>query len=201
LIEIFFAIRYISNRESEARAKTYAEYFAKTHEEWAKIIKKHYPRRRIRTPGFHKKVLQVAKNYKSRYQWTDLRGQTKVMALEDDTYEVDSKGRPVRQEFDYEVIYWWTSQFVHATVVSLRSHGTEPGEIFRVRARIEEDEERAIDSLFNVLLFLSKIFICAFRGLRQEPPEKILTQIRELISSYASIRRRRPRKKRRQRIV
>jgi hypothetical protein len=201
LIEIFFAVRYISNRDSEARAKTYAEYFAKAHEEWAKIIKKHYPRRRIETPGFHRKALQVAKNYKSRHQWTDLRGQAKVMALEDDTHEFDSKGQPVRQEFDYEVIYWWASQFVHATVVSLQSHATEPGETFRVRARIEEDGERATDALFNVLVFLSKIFICAFRGLRQEPPLKILSQIRELISAYAAIRKRRRRRKGRAKVV
>jgi hypothetical protein len=36
LIDIYFTIRYVSNRETEARAKKFAEFYAKDHEGWTK---------------------------------------------------------------------------------------------------------------------------------------------------------------------
>jgi hypothetical protein len=185
LIEIFFNVRYISNKDTEARAAKYVGYFAKTHEGWTKIIQKHYPERKeMPMPNFHERAMEVAKEYKSPHNWTGLGGQVKEMAFEEDTYEKDPSGLPVKQEFDYEVIYWWTSQFVHGTILSLAGHEIEPGGVFQIRGRMEAESDRGSDALFNVLVYLSKILICAFRGMNAEQPEGVLTEIRELVTSF-----------------
>ena len=187
LVEIFFNVRYISNKDTEGRAERYVGYFAKTHESWMSIIQKHYPEKKgMPMPGFHERAMEMAKEYKSPHNWTGLGGQVKEMALEEDTYEVGANGQPVKQEFDYEVIYWWTSQFVHGTILSLAGHEMEPGGGFRIRGRMEAESGRASDALFNVLMYLSKIFICACRGMRAEQPEELLSEIRQLVSSFTN---------------
>jgi hypothetical protein len=45
LIEIYFCVRYISNKDTEARAATYANYHARVRQEWQTIIMKYYPNR------------------------------------------------------------------------------------------------------------------------------------------------------------
>jgi len=185
LVEIFFNVRYISNKETEDRAKRYVGYFTKTHESWMTIIQRYYPEKQsMPMPDFHEHAMEMAKQYKSPHNWTGLGGQVKEMALEEDTYEVDSKGEPVKQIFDYEVIYWWTSQFVHRTILSLAGHEMEPGGVFRIRGRMEAERGRTTDALSNVLIFLSKIFICACRGMQADQPEELLSEITQLVSSF-----------------
>jgi len=185
LIDIFLTIRYISNRDTEVRAKQFAEFYAKDHEGWTKVIQKFYPAMTIPGGEFHENSLEIAKGYKSAHQWTGLGDQTKQMALEKDSYEFRPTGDPLNCEFDYEAIYKWTSFFVHATVSSLESHLTEAAEPFRVRARIGLEQGRGETALFNVLAYLSKSFVCAFRAMRQEQPEEILTDMRKLMEPSA----------------
>lgn len=186
LVDIFLTVRYISNRNTEARAETYVNYFAKTHEGWTKIIENHFPEQKsLPKPSFHDEAMEIARGFKG-HEWSGLRGQTKMMALEEDTYELNDKGEPVKQDFDYEVIYWWTSHYVHGTIACLRGHEMEPGNVFRIRANMDKDSERSFDALFNTLIFLSKIFICALRGMRADQPEELLTEVGELAKQFAT---------------
>jgi hypothetical protein len=108
------------------------------------------------------------------------------MAMEPDTYEVDGQGNPITQDFDYEYVYSQTSHFVHATIISLMGHGVNAGEQFRVRANISQQADRGNQALFNVLVFISKAFVCAFRGLQDDQPEDILQEISAIASAYAA---------------
>jgi len=191
LIDIFLSVRYVSNRDTEARAKTYVDYFAKTHEGWMKMIEKHFPHHKnLPMPAFHDRAMETAKQFKG-HEWTGLRGQTKIMAFEEDSYEIDAKGQPVKQEFDYDVPYWWTSQYVHATIASLAEHEIEPGRVFRVRSQTRRDTERGYDALFNTAIFLHKIFICAFRGMNSDLPEDLMIELGELVRRFAAAKPRR----------
>lgn len=181
LIDIYFTIRYISNRDTEARAKQFAEFFAKDHEGWTKIIQKFYPAATISASEFHKDSLELAKKYRSAHQWTGLGDQTRQMAIEDSTYEFSESGKPLTCEFDYEAIYKWTSFFVHATVSCLDSHLTESRGTFRVRARPQLEYAHGQKALFNVLAYLSKSFVCAFRAMLYDQPDDILSDIRKLM--------------------
>jgi hypothetical protein len=108
---------------------------------------------------------------------------TRSLAIEPDKYEFDAAGNGTTAEFDYEVLFKWTSHFVHSTVSALESHVVERGDTFKVRASWIPDR-RAENSLFNVLAFVSKTFICGFRALRQEQPEEILQELHRLMQSY-----------------
>ena len=127
----------------------------------------------------------MARTFALANEWTGVRGQARMMAMEPVAYEVDGDGKPISCEFDYEVIYKWTSYFVHATVSCLEGHFVEAGETFRVYPRQEFEQGRADDALFNLVAYLHKTFVYAFRALKQEPPDELLAELHELLKSYA----------------
>jgi hypothetical protein len=129
-------------------------------------------------------VLDVAKEFKSKAHWTGSGGQAKLMALEEDTVEVNEQGQPFKSEFDYDALYFWTSHFVHVSVVGIEGHASSPGEVFKVRARGWADADREKDSLFNIAVFLCKTFVCALRAMNEEQPEA-LEKLHKLISKFA----------------
>jgi hypothetical protein len=72
LIDIFMNVRYISNKDTESRAKKYAEYIAKTQEELIRLSHKHYPTK-VSHPKLDEKVSAIAKEYRSAHRWTETR--------------------------------------------------------------------------------------------------------------------------------
>src|SRR5262249_17045808 len=87
LIEIYFSIRYISNQDTEARAKTYADYHARVRQEWQTIIMKFYPKTPAHAITLDEDVVETAKAFKHKGHWTGHGGQAKLMALEEDSIE------------------------------------------------------------------------------------------------------------------
>ena len=183
LIDIYLTVRYISNKNTEIRAQRFAEFFMKNHESWAVIIPKFYPQASIADTREHRLFLETAKKYKNPHDWSGEPLKTKSLALEPDTYEFDATGKGTTAEFDYEIMFKWTSHFVHSTVSALESHLVERGDTFKIRGRWGMRRGRS-HSPFNVLAFVSKTFICGFRALRQDQPEKILQQMHRLMQTY-----------------
>ncbi len=189
LVDMYFGVRYMSNQHTDERITTYVEYEARVHEEWLKIAREHFPNKKIALPIFHEELMEMAKQFKNKHQWTKHGGQAAFMALEKDTREKDEKGDPFTAKFDYDVIYFWTSQYVHATIKALDGHACIPGTIFRVGTRRGVEQAFGPRALFNVLVFLSKLFICGCRVMREEQPEKILLDIQAIMKRHARRRR------------
>ena len=183
LIEIFFCMRYITNKDTEARAETYIKYDARVRVEWKHIIEKHLPKSASQLRKLDDLVLETAKEFKSKAHWTGLGGQAKLMALEEDTVEVDEHGQPLKSEFEYDALYFWTSHYVHATVAGMHGHASVVGEVFKVRARHWRDKELGKDALFNIVMFLLKIFIHALRSMNEEQPTG-LENLQKMISKF-----------------
>jgi Family of unknown function (DUF5677) len=171
LVDIFFCVRYMSNKDTEARVTTYVEYAARVHQEWGNIIAKYFPNKKVTPPPSHSETMEIAKKFTSKHQWTGHGGQAKLMALEEDTFEKDEKGEPSKSEFDYEVHYFWTSQYVHVTIIALEGHTSEPKAVFRVGAGRSVEQGLALHALTNTLAFISKIFISGCRVMHEEQPE------------------------------
>jgi Family of unknown function (DUF5677) len=174
LIEIFFCMRYISNKDTETRAETYVNYSARVRLEWKNVILKHFPQTPPHVLNLDAEVLERAKGFKNRAHWTGHGGQAKLMALEEDTVEVDEQGLPFKSEFDYDALYFWTSQFVHATVDGITGHAGTRGEVFKVRARMHVEKRLGRLSIFNMLVFLCKTFVHACRAMNEEQPRALL---------------------------
>jgi hypothetical protein len=191
LVDIYFCVRYMSNKDTEARITTYVEYWARVHEEWGNIIAKYFPKTKLKHPSWHDEVIELAKKFRSKHQWTGHGGQARLMALEEDTRELDEEGKPFKSDFDYDVIYFSTSHYVHVTVIALEGHASERGEVFRVRARQWIDQRRGDEALFNTLGFLSRIIICGCRVMREEQPEEILHDMNALMKNFADKKKKR----------
>src|SRR5258708_658627 len=174
LIDIFFCVRYMSNKDTEKRAITYAQYEARIQQEWVSINNKYFPNRPLKLASFHEEAMKIAVTFKSKHQWTGHGGQAKMMALEPDRFEKNEQGEPITGEFDYDAFYFWTSHYVHATVKAIEAHAVEPGEVFRIPSRISDEKDYSRLALFNVLVYLNKTFIQACHAMHEKQPEEVL---------------------------
>lgn len=187
IIEIYFSVRYIGNKDTEARAETYVNYHARVRKEWLTVIMKYYPNTPAGAVGLDKEVIETASAFKSKAHWTGHGGQAKLMALEEDFEDLDVQGQPTTSAFDYDALYFWTSQYVHATVVGIEAHACEPEQIFKVWSRKQVDVPRGADAIFNVVVFLAKIFARACRAMNEEQPG-ILDDLEKIANAFARVK-------------
>ncbi len=173
LLELVFSVRYITNKYTEERATKYVKYQARVNFEWMNIAQKHFPHKAAKLPKLDPFTLEIAREFDTKSNWTGERGQTKLMATEEDAIELDDHGRGHKNEFDYDGLYFWTSQYVHATIAGVGGHTCKRGEVFRVRIRKLEERECGPDALFITVVALCKIFIHAFRSMNETQPEAI----------------------------
>ena len=151
--------------------------------EWGELNDKYYPDRDLESPVFHEDAMKIAEKFKSRNAWTGVGGQTRMMAFEEDTIELDGQGQPLRAEFDYDVVYFWASHYVHATVVALDEHACPRGELFRVRGgKLRQNLKD--NALFNVLASIEKTFMGALGAMREDQPAA-LEVVHQPMKSYA----------------
>lgn len=190
VIEILFIVSYVSNKDTERRARRYRDYDARARVEFQNIAKKYAPNALAGTRELDASVLLLASQY-NKHGWLG-RGQMATMAKDENAVEFDESGRGITIEFEYEALYFWTSQYVHATVAGLHGHATHAGEVFKVRANPGEDKDRGAYALLNVVVSLSQAFIYACRAMNEDQPKAL----REL---FKMIRRTARRKKRRTR--
>lgn len=176
LIDIYLVVRYIANKDTEGRAERFAMFFAKDQEGWQKVVPKYYPHIVAPDTPERREILAIAKNYRNPNDWSGEPEKTKSLAKEPDTYEFDSAGNGITGEFDYEIMFKYTSHFVHSTVCALEGHLTERGDTFKIRARWNPYRKAHL-ALFNVLATTSKIFISGFLAMRHDQPDEILQEM------------------------
>jgi hypothetical protein len=146
-------------------------------------------RKRMSDYPLHVKAARKFPKYAS--SWTDTRHRkgkrskttgVRMMAKEPDRYEFVS-GVPFNWEFDYDWMYFWTSQYVHGTVVCMESHAVYPRQPFSIHnapARLKHTEGLAA---FNTAAQLNKILLAAFRAIGHEYPAKLSTRMSNLLFS------------------
>ncbi len=160
-------MRYICNDDSDRRARRYANFFAKEQEVWLRLKNTYFPKRKIRARPDQATLTVLAKQFTNPYRWSG--HDTRYLAQEPDTNEFDSSGNPATQVFDYEVIYGWTSRFVHPTVAAVDSHlGSRERVHFALLVLRRLGSATVTQPFFNVVLFLSKIFIYVFEPSDQD---------------------------------
>ena len=204
LVEIALNLRFITNKYSETRARRFVHYFAKWKMELIRRTLKHFSKAVNSTgskPAYsradlrkmlsdYKIIAKIARKFPNRISWTETRnrkasrGGAWMMAKEADKYE-KLDGKPYNWEFDYDWIYFWTSQYVHATVISMESHATFPREAFSVRIAPERGEHTADLAAFNVALYIQKVLVMAFRAIKHDLPNELADPLGKLITKWA----------------
>jgi hypothetical protein len=69
LVDVSLYLRYMRNKDTDARITAYVEYWSRVHQEWGAILAKHYPQNKVKHPWFHDEVMRMAKKFKSKHQW------------------------------------------------------------------------------------------------------------------------------------
>ncbi len=144
----------------------------------------------------YKKMVTLARKYPDKYSWARTRkrqrGSVASMADELDTHE-KTDGKPIKWEFDYDWIYFWTSQYVHATVLSLDSHAWSPPikewqrfEPFKVYMAPYRGKHTAGLAVFNTGVYLHKILLTAFRAIGQPYPDELSKPIERLLKGMSA---------------
>jgi hypothetical protein len=181
MLELALFARYISNKDSFSRSEIFAKYFAKDLEGWTKLISKYYPNAVARFHPNHNKLLEIAKQFKDPHRWSGK--SVRDLAIEEDTFETLPNGQPFRWEFDYEVVYKWTSHYVHGTVVAVDEHATAPRQPFRVKK--PANLGKADMALFNSALYLYRAVIATFRAVNHEASQAIIDRFEAVLKELA----------------
>jgi hypothetical protein len=128
-------------------------------------------------------VLAKVKEYPHPYNWTGLGDQTRKMAMEPDTYDKDQHGNPYTAEFAYEVVYKWTSHYVHPSVLVLDTHLVDRSKPFVVHGRRNLAKRLEGLALFNTLSYLRLILYRGHRSLGTELPVELANEFDQLVKS------------------
>jgi len=216
LLELALNLRYITNgRTPEARAKRFVHFVAKIKLEWGARAVQHFAwtQKSVRQQSPLYKEFQTLKRKYPKQSWLQAsRKHSKgiwTMAIEPDKFEkvavLDAKGKPVINkqgkpvmkpftwEFDYRIIYFWTSQFVHVTIDSLDNHTAAPGKRFKVYSPENGTPIRRTNlgemALFNTVITMHKILIAAFRSLGHVYPQHLSGPIEACVKSFVQTRK------------
>jgi hypothetical protein len=179
LVDLFITLRYIANKDTDDRAKRYAQFAAKSGAVWAEIVKIYWPHKVREVP---ERMQRVAATFRTPHSWSGLTA--KEMALEADTLEVDEKGNPVVHDVAYRIVYRWASHYVHPTVDSLRNHLVQAGhDNFVVRSRNVQDMTHM--AAFNVAWYVSNTMIAFYRCMGDPQPARVARWAKGLIEHLA----------------
>lgn len=180
LVDINITLRYIANKDSDARAKLFCQFFAKDVEGWSGVIKNYWPNQ-VHT--MDTRTQNIAANYPHPHRWS---GKTvSAMALEEDTVDLDpATQKPFVDNFSYEVIYRWTSHYVHPTIVALQNHLVQAGhDNFVVHSgNVREPGHMAA---FNVATYVSKTLVSFYRCMGDPQPKRLAIWAESLMRHLA----------------
>jgi hypothetical protein len=181
-LEIELTIRYLTNKDTGRRCWRYLYFFAKDKTEWFRLIKKYYPdmRPKAAPTSTHERLSTI---FASPHKWSECVDGVKGFAAEADSFEKREDGSPLNENFYYEVLYKWMSQYVHATVSCLEpAHMTYPGGTFQVHCgagRSGHGPGALRTSMLNVHLNLHRVM----RTLNMTVAENIASQYEEVIGA------------------
>ena len=211
LLELALNLRYITNgRSPEARAKRFVHFVAKIKMEWGRKAVEY-----LATPAIsvrkgmpsYKKFQSMERKFPKQGWLQASRKHSKgiwTMAMEPDRFEkvpvldkarkpvLNQRGKhklkPLTWEYDYKIIYFWTSQYAHVTIDSLENHAALPGMPFTVHTPGSRPTRGGTYpgemALFNTIMYMHKILLVGLRGIGHPFPDELSKPIEALMKSF-----------------
>jgi len=180
LVDIFFTLHFIANKDTDERARRYAQFTAKDSEVWTEVTKTYWPQH---VQPLEERIQELAASYRSPHRWSGLN--IKEMALEPDTAEVDpATGSPAVHDFAYSVVFRWTSHYVHPTIGALGNHLVQAGrDNFIVCSGRGKDMNHM--TVFNTAAYVTNTMICFYRCMGDPQPERLSNWAGALVKHIA----------------
>jgi hypothetical protein len=182
-LEIQLTVRYLTNKEADARCSRFLKFFTRNKSDWFDLIEKYYPSMR---PAKLKATVyrDLARAYRDPHRWAEDRKGLKSFASEPDSFEKRNDGSPLDANFYYEVLYKWTSFYVHGTISALEDeHITINGDLFSVhprRGKSTHGEDALRISMLSVHLNLLRIF----RDFNMEYPDSLSSKFENAAKEF-----------------
>lgn len=198
LIETALNLRYITNRSSDYRVQRFIAFSARWKLELARRYIAQHPEQKLRLSTLVRQysLLQKMARRFPKYggSWVDTRrprkGQlrgARRLASEVDRVREALPGDASTWRFDYRWIYFWTSEYVHATATSLGSHTTEDWrEPFKIHAAPGYGGDTAGMATLNVATYLSRVLARALHVLGREFPQSLSQPLYRVIQAMNS---------------
>jgi hypothetical protein len=179
LIDIYFTLRYIANKDTDQRSRLYWEFSARNREDWVDVAKKYWPHLSFSSDPTS---ARIATNYPRPHSWSGK--SLSEMALEPDMFELDATGKAAVHGFPYEGMFRLTSHYVHPTIVALRNHIVTPGhDNFVVRSGEEKDMSHL--SAFTTSAYVAQTFIAFYRCMGDPQPNRLANWAGALVKHLA----------------
>lgn len=182
-LEIQLTVRYLTNKEADARCSRFLRFFTRNKSDWFDLIAKYYPSMQ---PTKQKAATyrKLAQSYRDPHKWAEGRKSLKAFASEPDGFETRNDGSPLDANFYYEVLYKWMSFYVHGTISALEEeHVTIDGDVFSVhprRGRSTHGEGALRTSMLSVHLNLLRIL----QNLNMEYPDSLSSKFENVVKQF-----------------
>jgi hypothetical protein len=181
-LEAFFIVKYISSKDSEARAHSYLEFRKAYFYNQDEIRRKHFPH--IERPAWLTQAMldEVKLTIPNTRHWVP--AYNMAGDYYDHPSEIDPKtGKGFQALADYDGVYEMTSHYVHDTVIStMTNFDASP---FRTAKR-DKEEDRGVLALHFSLVYIYEVCIILGRQwgveLRQEVNETVQALLADLRS-------------------
>lgn len=157
VVEIFLALRWITNDDQHKRAKQYGFFGIKRKQYLAGVAEKYYPDSPEWKSAVARKqavINRYGREYKYFTFWANLPTKLKGMAAEKEKLEA-SPPAPSDMSWDYAFPYSMASDHVHATIVAVDDLLPEPGVPFRVS--LTPHSRHIDDAIFTATTYLFRI--------------------------------------------
>jgi hypothetical protein len=181
MFELALSARHIFD-DPFPRSARFVHYFAKDREIWTKLIAKYYPNAKPQFSENQQKLLQIAAEIKDPHRWTGK--SVRELAMEESALEIDEHGKPIKWEYDYEVIYKWTSHFVHGTVIAVDEHAVEINEPFRIITGHRNNQGGM--ALFNVVLYLRRALTAALTSMNYKIKQEVADEFDNVLKEFVA---------------
>lgn len=123
IVEILIVIRWLTNAESEKRARKFGEFEGKLIQRAIEMIRTGNPSLHIPQHPEQDLIDEAAMKYQGHIYWA---GPLSTLAEEDDRWETTGTGSPLNLSWYYRVPYFVASWYVHSNVMGVRSLTPQP---------------------------------------------------------------------------
>jgi hypothetical protein len=181
VVECFLLVKFISNKDTDVRAKSYLDFF-KAHIYNAEQIRKKYRLSHMKRPDKQRRGwIKEATQFPNTKVWQA--AYNMAFEIYDDPLEINSQtGKGFQAVFDYDAVYELTSHWVHCGSLSLIvGHLPQAGKQFEILDSRGQETEKGYLALHYVAICLLRVCIITFRRFGSEPSARIQGRLYHLM--------------------
>lgn len=136
MVEFWITIRWLTNKDTDSRAKKFTGFNSKLRERIIQLIDEYYPSVDLEQYRGNRHHDLQAMEYP---KWDTWGPGIRAMATEVEVFQDDLVG-VTSSKFAYDIAFFVSSYYLHPTSLGVNHHYLQPGETFNFEAQSTEEE-------------------------------------------------------------